>query len=465
MMLTRIAAASLACAILALLAFYTGHNLDPVVRRAQAMLGERWYTLSLNGQPFGYWATRSRRDPLGRWIFESEQRSALNPESPVTVSNRRVFGARPPYPLLEAEYRQGRRDHADGVNIARTADGYTGTLVQAGAPPGTPRTLAWRYDLADYLAFEVWLNADAPAVGTARTILTLDFERMDVVPRQLTIVGRNELGYQIENPSPHAGTRIQLDAEYVPREVRLAGLFDLTLSSRAEALAPRGALPAASYFVPLDRPLPDHTRLKRVELAVQSSMPADRVWRASTRRDGEWILTLQANPLSNDPDDANTSASLGIPSNDLRIRELATAALSGAVTPEEKLASLLHYVHGYLAYAPDVRGRPVLDLLDNPIGDCTEFADLFTTLARSAGFPTRTVFGLAYSDADGPAFAFHAWNEIELDGRWRPVDPTWDQLRVDATHLPLPVSEQASLLLLTGAVDVRFAVRDTEYFD
>lgn len=465
MLLTRVAVASAACAIVALLALHIGHDLDPVIRRAQAMLGERWYTLTLNGESFGYWTTRSRRDDLGRWIFESEQRSALNPDSPVTVTNRRVFDARPPYPLLEADYRQARRDYADGVHIVRTEDGYAGTLVQAGSQRMPPRPLGWHYTLKDYLEYEVWLEAKAPPVGTTRTIHTLDFERMDVTPRQLTIVGRNELGYQIENPSPHAGTRIQLDADYVPRGVRLAGLFDLTLSSRAEALAPRGALPVASYYVPLDRPLPDHARLKRLELAVESSVPADRLWPASTRRDGEWVLTLEAEPLSNHPDRADSTASLGIPSNDARIRELAAAALGDAVTPEDKLAALLGYVHDFLTYAPDVRGRPVLDLLDDPVGDCTEFADLFTTLARSSGIPAQTVFGLAYSDANGPAFAFHAWNEVRLEGRWRPVDATWNQLQVDATHLPLPSSEQASLLLLTGAVDVRFSLRETEYFD
>ena len=35
------------------------------------------------------------------------------------------------------------------------------------------------------------------------------------------------------------------------------------------------------------------------------------------------------------------------------------------------------------------------------------------------------------------SFGYHAWAEVALDGRWHPVDPTWNQRPVDATHLKL----------------------------
>jgi transglutaminase-like putative cysteine protease len=105
----------------------------------------------------------------------------------------------------------------------------------------------------------------------------------------------------------------------------------------------------------------------------------------------------------------------------------------------------------------------VLALLEHPVGDCTEFADLFTTLARALEIPARTVFGMAYANDGEPAFAFHAWNEVLVDGNWQAVDPTWNQVRVDATHIPLPGSG-ATLKLITGAPDLRFSVEEVEYF-
>ena len=121
-------------------------------------------------------------------------------------------------------------------------------------------------------------------------------------------------------------------------------------------------------------------------------------------------------------------------------------------------------MHQYLTYQPGGPSLSVLALLDRRVGDCTEFADLFTTLARSLKIPARTVFGLAYDEGGNPAFTFHAWNEVSVDGVWQSVDPTWNQMRVDATHIPLPVSQAAALRLLTGSMNLSFSVREVGYF-
>ncbi len=465
MLITRIGIAVSVCALLVAWAWHSAHSRHPAVQRAEALLGERWYELALNGEHLGYWFTRSRRDVDGRWIFESEQRSALSAGDPVTVSNRRVFAATPPHDLLEAEYRETRRQWWEGTRIERADAGYEGTFLQAGSAARTPVALDWSYRLIDYLDFEAWLHEAAPPPGTARTIATLDFSRMQIVPRKLEVTGRDATGFRIENPAPHANTTIQLDHNYAPVKVRLAGLFDLTLSTRARALAPRTALQRESYYVPVDRPLANHTRLKRLELSVNASVPADKIWPGSERRDDEWRLVLDANPLSPRRRAARSAEALGFPSEDPRIRQLARSAVADAATATERLSALVGFVHNYLSYEPGGSPLPVLALLDEPRGDCTEFADLFTTLARSLGIPTHTVFGLAYSDGNDPAFNFHAWNEVFVDGAWRPVDPTWNQLSVDATHIPLPGHDNAALLLLTGAVQMSFELRDSEYFD
>jgi len=48
------------------------------------------------------------------------------------------------------------------------------------------------------------------------------------------------------------------------------------------------------------------------------------------------------------------------------------------------------------------------------------------------------VVGLAATEVDNaPAFGFHAWAEVALDGHWVQVDPTWDEPVADATHVVL----------------------------
>ncbi len=59
------------------------------------------------------------------------------------------------------------------------------------------------------------------------------------------------------------------------------------------------------------------------------------------------------------------------------------------------------------------------------------------TLARSLGLPTREVTGLLYLGDDIRAFGGHAWNEVALDGYWQPVDATWGEVDINATHILL----------------------------
>lgn len=75
----------------------------------------------------------------------------------------------------------------------------------------------------------------------------------------------------------------------------------------------------------------------------------------------------------------------------------------------------------YKGFVPDDRGA--LYALKNGTGDCTEYSQLFTAMARSTGMPTRTVAGFVSSeDAYLKAKDFHNWSEVYIDGRWWLVD-------------------------------------------
>ena len=63
--------------------------------------------------------------------------------------------------------------------------------------------------------------------------------------------------------------------------------------------------------------------------------------------------------------------------------------------------------------------------------DCSEFSQLYVSMARSLGLPARIVSGLAYS---GNSFGGHAWVEVWV-GEWVELDPTWGTHFVDATHI------------------------------
>jgi transglutaminase-like putative cysteine protease len=141
-----------------------------------------------------------------------------------------------------------------------------------------------------------------------------------------------------------------------------------------------------------------------------------------------------------------------------RLRKLAERAVGDLDEPAGRAAALAIFVHHHLRYRDAVGARTVWDTLAERAGDCTEFADLYATLARAVGLPARTVVGLAYH-RDG--FALHAWNEVAVDGAWRGVDPTWGRTSLGAVHLPLP--EGLALDVIAELPRLRLRVLEAEY--
>ncbi len=452
---------------------------DPVIKSASGLAGERWYRLMLNDQQVGFMHTDGYKHPLGDWVFKSDLRFVLTPGNPVRIEETLIFGAYPPYSLRRAEQWHKRPGVAAGTLIRSSGDGYETARVQRRHKAGSFKSSAdtslsaelnwhaanWAYDMGEYLAFESWLLGNQPQPGATRVVSTLDFSRGQVVPRVFRVEARNRTGYVVEHASPMDPSSIQLDDAMAPVTMTISGLFELQRVSAEVALAPRTVLQAASYFVPVDRPLPDHQNISALALEIEGQISPGDLWPDLLAEDGR-TLRLGANPLSgNNQRRSALQETSAFPISDTRIRVLARRAVGVATRPADQVTALTSFVHDYVEYVEAGNSTHVLALLDDPRGDCSEYADLLTTLARSLDIPSRTVFGLAYADLTPPAFRFHAWNEVFVDGAWRSVDPTWNQLQVDATHIPLPDNTATALRLLTGSGGLSFVVREVRYRD
>jgi transglutaminase-like putative cysteine protease len=97
-------------------------------------------------------------------------------------------------------------------------------------------------------------------------------------------------------------------------------------------------------------------------------------------------------------------------------------------TDREKIKVIYDYLVKNMKYDSDKINRlevdylPDIDLvLQEKKGICYDYAVLFAAMARSCGIPTKLVKG--YKD---DITAYHAWNEVYLDGGWRIIDTTYD---------------------------------------
>jgi hypothetical protein len=75
-------------------------------------------------------------------------------------------------------------------------------------------------------------------------------------------------------------------------------------------------------------------------------------------------------------------------------------------------------------------------------GDCTEHGVFLAALARARGIPARVAIGLIYvEDKEGkPAFFYHLWTEVSIEGRWIPIDGTLALGGIGADHLKIAQS-------------------------
>ncbi len=119
------------------------------------------------------------------------------------------------------------------------------------------------------------------------------------------------------------------------------------------------------------------------------------------------------------------------------IREQAKKIVGDEQDPLKKAKLIEAWVYKHLKKSYSDNADTALEVLDHKAGDCTEHALLFVALARAAGIPAREVGGVAYVKVYKPLFGWHAWAEIHDGHQWVSIDPTWNEVYVDGTHIKL----------------------------
>ncbi len=145
------------------------------------------------------------------------------------------------------------------------------------------------------------------------------------------------------------------------------------------------------------------------------------------------------------------SSSIAVPTHHPTIKRIADSVTSESETDLDKITALLSWLDNNIRpQATDV--FTALDVLQQRKAECQGFSFLYASFARSLGIPTRVVNGIVYSEQH-PGFLYHTWVESQVNGRWQSIDPTFNQLYADATHIKLVEGENsADLTPLLGVI-------------
>ena len=199
------------------------------------------------------------------------------------------------------------------------------------------------------------------------------------------------------------------------------------------------------------RPIPEKIALERVDPVALLRRPssafetARQAYRAVFQVDGVevevrvplWAELPAAEPIAVSPADEHWQ---GIPTaQPAEVHGFAQTLIGDASSRRDAVHRLVLGVQKTLVIAPTPGTPDALQALQSGRGDCNEHAELFVSLAVSAGIPARSVSGAVYTSGGpwGPGLDLHAWAEVWMADQWVPVDPAFGQAIADATHLPL----------------------------
>lgn len=438
---------------------------------------QEWYGIYADDNKLGYLKNTIRFEPSdgGRFTVENEMHLKV-----VTLGQRREvrsvesfsFDGTDPYRLLHGHSVIDQGPYRQEVELTAREGAYEARILAA----DSERTLDVPdpdYTVADMLTPELWFRQRREP---GERLTTRSFSLSDLTPavdtysvrslKNTLVDGVPVSYYEVDLHSSAAGSigTALIDLEGTLVSGVIGGAFELRMES-AE-LAQDFDYSADVYLLgmaEIDEPLGDPRTIDRLLLEVQGHH-ADKIPTSARQRlsydddTGVWQLAIgsmvegDAAPATAEAIAAALEESVEHPIYETEIVELALEAVGDVSSPAGQVEALVRFVDRYLTDSYSAEPLTVLDMLTTRKGDCTEHALLFTTLARSIGLPTREVTGLLYLGDDVRAFGGHAWNEVALDGYWHPVDATWGEMDINATHILLGprIGEEASAEALFG---------------
>jgi len=435
-----------------------------VVTADHALIGhEHWYGLYYDDRKIGHavtQATWNQHDVDGEDHPTISQHFSMTfklEQSEETIEQTRRFDAHPPHRLLDGVFTSADRhltfeQHGDDLHLQE--DGLTRVW------PDVNRDLCDEEDFAIHRFL-----AGEPSLGARFETADIDIEHQEVLAATheleaidtRRILGADHRFQTLRTTSSSPGFAYNAQTRFQNGEA--VNLFLGPIEMRAESATiahqpNRGVDLFAEFEKPLNRPL---TPLSTIEtLTLRASIDDDAVTIHQVVKlgfgqhvdyldDKTALVHLVSRAAAVEEGDVKTflRATSSHPADHPRLQAMVAeikASLDPKVDDHTLATTLLRFVAGYIETVPEspyaYHTTSIFDVLDNRKGDCTEYSQLFVTLARAAGLPAREVSGFVYGgDDQAPSLSGHAWVEVLLNGEWIGMDPTWNELELNKSHV------------------------------
>jgi protein-glutamine gamma-glutamyltransferase len=293
--------------------------------------------------------------------------------------------------------------------------------------------------------------------ATAVKVVEIRKQRLSGVDTEVAVLSSQTEGEETVSRSVIASGAVILDTT-------LGEGIEIRWQEKAQAQSDVAGFDMVADAVKVDRPLGEASAIRELHLRVAAPSGLrlrDAPNQELTRRpDGGFDVALFSRPgLPVMPSErqAALAVSSSIDAGHPAIAALARSLTEGESDPARRVERLIAWTYQNLAKELSTNLTTASQVLAHKQGDCTEHALLFVALARAAGIPAREVSGLVYMGDGIQRFGWHAWAEVDLDGRWVQVDPSWGEPLANATHLTLGVGDEADWVAALGGLDIKLA--------
>ena len=308
--------------------------------------------------------------------------------------------------------------------------------------------------------FQRELEARCEVIGIEERVLDGIATKVYAVKTSLMPIGMNSVAYMSENGDlledriANGLIKLRVEPEAMAKDVSFTN--DTIVSNAAMIDRPiRNARGRDSLTLRIRGPLGSEHMFNDTGQSFQSSSDGF----VFTGRKSAVKGTPPSLPITDAEVTPWLAPSTFVQSDSPAIVEKSRAIVGDETDSLKAVEKLVEWVSDSMRPSYSARLTNALEVLESLEGDCTEHSILLVALARAAGIPAREVAGLIYSDQPQPGFYFHQWAKVWV-GEWMDVDPTFDQVYADATHIKLSegdLIEQVKLLPVIGQLSIEVA--------
>ena len=421
-----------------------------------------WYGAYLGGTKVGYARTVSRTarvderaDGIG-YVVELQmtlQVQGHGSSDTLRIADVRSYAYKPPHRLMAGQYEQKASNSLDRRTYHAKGAWAEVTRRLNKQPSTTSKVRSSKESYGDQIgSWKRWVRSARS--GQRMKGVNFAWDRLEDVAYEAVFKGAGPVmlsglkvrvgTFEIQHENIGLKGRARVLEDGTMLEMTLGPQLNLRLQESTAAQSNVGGLDVGTAGIVPDRRIEDAHLLKEITLEVKTppglELPVRGQRLESQCKGGACRVIIRARPggiVSEAGRKAALVSSHAIDSGHISIKQKANTVVAGT-DGAVRIQRLVEYVYTSLKKRLATNLPSASMVLKQGFGDCTEHTWLFVALSRALGVPARPVYGLAYV-AEGPKgrFAYHAWAEVELDGRWVEVDPTWGQIQADVTHLRL----------------------------